>query len=171
MAKLETNIITPKRNTGLDADIIEDLEIMAQSIQEELNKKVDSDDIPELENDSGFLKNKGTVNDWVEFDNISLKDGETFIFKLSGIFSSNMGICIGYYSDFKLSSGYIYRYIDCYNITTQKSLKLDILNQKLTANQMPIQDANNYFTSNGLDDVLQEIGRQLDGVEELLGGI
>ena len=42
MEKLETNIITPKRNTGKDADIIEDLEIMAQSIQAEFNKKADN---------------------------------------------------------------------------------------------------------------------------------
>ena len=141
----------------------------------DLEDKKAREDMPtktsELENNSGFLENKGTVNDWVELDNISLKDGETFIFRLSGIFSSNMGICIGYYSAYKIGGGYIYRYIDCYNITTQKSLKLDLLNQKLTVNQMSIQDANDYFTSNGLDDVLQEIGGQLDGVEELLGGI
>lgn len=42
MEKLETNIITPKRNTSKDADIIEDLEIMAQSIQAEFNKKADN---------------------------------------------------------------------------------------------------------------------------------
>ncbi len=42
MEKLETNIITPERDTGKDADIIEDLEIMAQSMQAELNKKADN---------------------------------------------------------------------------------------------------------------------------------
>lgn len=41
MEKLETNIITPKRNTGENADIIEDLEIMAQSIQAEFNNNED----------------------------------------------------------------------------------------------------------------------------------
>lgn len=48
MEKLETNIKTPKRNTGKDADIIEDLEIMAQSIQEEFNKKANSSITEEL---------------------------------------------------------------------------------------------------------------------------
>ena len=53
MEKLETNIITPTRNSGKNADIIEDLEIMAQSIQKELNKK--DTKIQTLENQVGDI--------------------------------------------------------------------------------------------------------------------
>ena len=154
-------------------------EYVNNKIEEAENNREDkfakTEDVPtktsELENDSGFLEHKGTFYDWSELEAYEFEDGNPFVFRLSGGFSSYMGNCIGQYSAFKTGGNYIYRYIECYNLTTQQSLTLDILYGKVTIKQINIQDTNDYFTSSGLDDILQEIGGQLNGVEELLGGI
>ena len=112
----------------------------------------------ELENDSGFLEHKGTFYDWFEFDEYEFKEGEIFLFNLSGAFASREGICIGQYSGFKIGDTYVYKYIRCFNTNIQQSLTVDILNRKINANQMNILDTNDYFVANGLDDILQEIG-------------
>jgi lysophospholipase L1-like esterase len=85
-----------------------------------------------------------------------------FLFNLSGVLASYEGTCIGQYSAHKVGDSYVYKYIRCFNITTQQSLMLDILYRKINVNQMKIQDTNDYFVANGLDDILQEIGRQLE---------
>lgn len=135
----------------------------------------DIPDVPtktsQLENDSGFLEYIGVFYDWTELDSYEFKGDNLFVFRLSGVFSAYMGNCIGQYSGFKVGGNYIYKYIECYNLTTQQSLSVDMLNKKVIVKQMNIQDTNDYFANTGLDDILQEIGGQLNGIEELLGGI
>lgn len=154
-------------------------EYVNNKIEESENNREDKfakiEDVPtktsELENDSGFLEHKGVFNTWDELCVYEFKDGELFLFNLSGAFSSYMGAFVGQYSGFKIGSNYVYRYINCFNVVNQQSLTLDMIKQNVTIRQMNIQDTNDYFTSNGLDDILQEIGGQLNGIEELLGGI
>jgi hypothetical protein len=153
---------------GADEPTDEDVVIWIDPTEE-------ADKIPtktsELENDSGFLDHKGIFNEWSELNSYEFKTGTTFLFDLQGTFASYMGTCLCKYSDFKSGENYVYKYIKCFNINTQQSFDLDLLNKTITVNQMPIQDENDYFTSTGLDDILQEIGGQLNGLEELLGGI
>lgn len=125
----------------------------------------------ELENDSGFIEHKGVFYDWNELNAYEFKNGETFLLDLQGVFNVYMGTCLCQYSDLNLSGNYIYKYIKCLNVNTQQNFTLDLVGKKVTLNQMPIQDTNNYFTNDKLDDVLQEIGGQINGIEELLGGI
>ena len=135
----------------------------------------EADKIPtktsELENDSGFIEDIGTFYTWEELEDFNFKQGTTFLFNISGALASYGGTYIGQYSAYGNGTTYYYRYISCCNMHTLQSLTLDILYKNVLVKQMNIQDTNDYFTSDGLDDILQEIGGQLNGIEELLGGI
>ena len=163
----------PTKTSELENDSgFVDEEFVNTKIQEIENNK---DDIPtktsQLENDSGFLQHKGIFYDWNGLNNYKFKNGETFLLDLQGVFNVYMGTCLCKYSDLNLGGNYAYKYIKCLNVNTQQNFTLDLLAETVTLNQMPIQDTNNYFTNDKLDDVLQEIGGQINGIEELLGGI
>lgn len=125
----------------------------------------------ELENDSGFIENIGTFNEWDELNSYNFENNSIFMFNMAGGFSIFAGTYIGHFNGYKSGETYAYKYINCININNIQSLQLDMLNKNIVVRQIPINDSNDYFKSDGLDSILQEIGSQLNGVEDLLGGI
>ena len=136
MEKLETNIKTPKRNTGLDADIIEDLEIMAQSIQEELNKKTNN------VGGKGLSTNDFTNEFKAKLENLQNYDDKEVRDLISGV-QNNL---TNYYL-----KNETYNKTEVDNIIAQKQALIDKLEEENQKQQEELDILNSEYTEKELE--------------------
>lgn len=107
------------------------------------------------------IVNAGQFNDYDELNAYPFKNDTFYVLKLSGGLAQYNGAYICYINMFAIGSMVLYKYIYGYNLQTSQSITVDLVKLEISVNQIEVKDENKYFSSIGLDSVLQEIGEKL----------